>query len=401
MGGNSLGMEYDPPEELLRVPDGMAEAPLPLFDLPPTQPELFARLRLARSRRVGPVTYRRLLAEHGTAEAALAALPDIAAEAGHRGYAAADPGAIKAEIRAARKAGARLLTLGAATYPARLARIGDAPPVMWAQGDTDMLARPCVAVIGTRNASSLALRMARALSRDLAKAGVTVVSGLARGIDTVAHQAAMEGGTVAVHAGGLDQVYPAENADLAAQIAAQGCALSERAFGLSPRARDFPRRNRIVSGLCQAVVVVEAAARSGSMITARDALDQGREVGAVPGHPFDGRSSGCNLLLRDGATLVRGADDVLEILPTLGEEDLAAPQADPAPAPPKAPPPADMPLADHILALLSPTPVAEDQLVRDLATQVHAPPASLAAALSELELSGRVARQPGGGIVRV
>ncbi|GIT91042.1 DNA processing protein DprA [Jannaschia pagri] len=398
-------MEYAIPDELVREGDGWAEAPLPLFDAPPTQDELFARLRLSRSRRVGPATFRRLIAEHGTAVAALAALPAVAANAGDTKYQPASEADIRREITAARRTDAKLLTLGAPGYPARLADVADAPPVLWAQGQTAMLGRRSVAIVGTRNASSLALRMARALGRDLADAGVVVVSGLARGVDAVAHSAALEGGTVAVHAGGLDQVYPAENTELAAKIAEQGCALSERPFGLSPQARDFPRRNRIVSGLSMAVVVVEAAARSGSMITARDALDQGREVLAVPGHPLDGRASGCNLLLRDGATLVRDADDILEALEGLDPEPTAEPAlpdtSQTAHGAPSASPDADPNLRKRILDLLSPVPVPEDQLMRDLLQDGPAPTQSVAAHLSELELSGCVARKPGGGLVKV
>ena len=393
------------PDELLPRLSGFAEAPAPVLAGAPSQAELFARLRLARSRRIGPVTFRRLLSEHGTAAAALDALPAIAAAAGIERYAAASEADVRAEIRAARRAGARLLSLGAPGYPDRLAAIADAPPVLWAQGDAGLLARACVAVVGTRNASSLALRMARALGRDLAAAGVTVVSGLARGVDAAAHEAALEGGTVAVHAGGLDRVYPASNVALAASIAERGCALTERPFGHAPQARDFPRRNRIVSGLSLAVVVVEAAAKSGSMITARDAADQGREVAAVPGHPFDGRASGCNLLLRDGATLVRDAADVLELL-----AGLTSGEPRPEPAPPRAAPaalpaekPGDAPdgLRDRILALLSPVPVPEDQLLRDLAPGGDLPARRLAAHLSEMELAGLVARRAGGGLVRL
>lgn len=395
-------MDYAIPE-LLTVPDGLAEAPLPLFDTPPTADEMFARLRLARSRRVGPATFRRLIAEHGSAQAALDALPSIAEAAGAKGYRPANEADIRAEAKAARKADAKLLTLGAPGYPVRLADVADAPPVLWAQGSTACLGKRCVALVGTRNASSLALRMARALGRDLAAAGVTVVSGLARGVDMVAHSAALDGGTVAVHAGGLDKVYPDEHADLAAQIAAAGCNLSERPFGLSPTARDFPRRNRIVSGLSQAVVVIEAAARSGSMITARDAADQGREVLAVPGHPFDGRASGCNLLLRDGATLVRGVDDILEVLD--GLEDIRTPRPLPSDAPePKATVPPSQSagdLRDRILALLSPIPVAEDQLLRDLDSAGPVPHTCVAAQLSEMELAGEIARRAGGGLVRL
>lgn len=396
-------MDYTILEELLHVPDALAESPLPLFDGPPSQDELFAWLRLCRSRRVGPITFKRLIAEHGTAVAALEALPGVAAEAGDRKYRPADETMVRAEIKAARKAEAKMLTLGAPGYPVRLAEVADAPPILWAQGKTTLTNRRCVAVVGTRNASSLALRMTRALARDLAEAGVTVISGLARGVDAVAHSASVEGGTVAVHAGGLDQVYPQENAPLANQIATEGCALSERPFGYAPQARDFPRRNRIVSGLSQAVVVVEAAARSGSMITARDALDQGREVLAVPGHPLDGRASGCNLLLRDGATLVRGAEDVLEVLEGL-EAGTAAPTYQPdAPTVAEAndmPKPEEGPeLRARILTLLSPVPTPEDQLLRDLARTGAVPANSLATHLSEMELAGTIARRPGGGLV--
>ena len=392
--------------DLLRLPDGLAEPPLPPFPPAPTQQDMFARLQLARSRRVGPVTFRRLIAAHGGARAALDALPEIAREAGVAGDVVAPEAQVRAEIRAARKAGARMLALGAPDYPDRLAQAGHAPPVMWVQGNAGLLGGPAVALVGTRNASSLALRMARALARDLAQAGVTVVSGLARGVDAAAHAAALPQ-TVAVHAGGLDRPYPAENADLAARIAAEGCALSERPFGLQPTSRDFPRRNRIVAGLAQVVVVVEAAARSGSMITARDALDLGREVAAVPGHPMDGRAGGCNLLLREGAVLVRGADDVLALLDAATEIRADPGPSDASGATSGGPDPQDDPgddpgddaadLRDRVLSLLSAVPVAEDQVVRDLA----APPGRVATLLSELELSGLVARRPGGGLVRL
>ena len=389
-------VDADPSEPIRELlPAGLAEAPLPPLDAPPSQAELFARLRLARSRRVGPVTYRRLMAAHGTAADALDALPGMAAAAGVEGCALAPEGAVRGEIRAARKAGARLLLLGAPGYPERLAQVSGAPPVLWAQGDPGLARGPTVAIVGTRNASSLALRMARTLARELSEAGVAIVSGLARGVDAAAHEAALPR-TLAVHAGGLDRPYPPENLSLAARIAAEGCALSERPFGLAPQARDFPRRNRIVSGLAQAVVVVEAAARSGSMITARDALDQGREVLAVPGHPMDGRASGCNALLRDGAALVRGADDVLAVLEALREVGAAQARgtaAVPDPAPDRAAPEAAT-LRARLLALLSPTPVAEDQLCRDLG----AAPRAVASILSELELEGLVVRKPGGGL---
>jgi DNA processing protein len=279
---------------------GFAEPPLDYTPPPaPDARERLLRLRLVRSRRVGPATYLRLMAEHGHAEAALAALPGIAQDAGVKDYAACPEAVAEAEVRAAKRLGARLLCLGDAAYPEALARITDAPPILWALGDMTLLERPTIAVVGTRNASALGARMARRLARDLGEAGYVVVSGLARGIDALAHEAALNTGTVAVHAGGLDVLYPAENADLAGRIGKTGLRLSEMPFGLQPQGRHFPRRNRIVSGLAEAVIVVEAAARSGSLITARCALDQGREVMAVPGHPLDSRASGGNILLRE------------------------------------------------------------------------------------------------------
>jgi DNA processing protein len=253
-----------------------------------------------------------------------------------------------------------------------------------------------VAIVGTRNASALGARMARRLTRELGEAGFVVVSGLARGIDALAHEAALETGTIAVHAGGLDVLYPAENAGLADQIGKTGLRLSEMPFGLQPQGRHFPRRNRIVSGLAEAVIVVEAAARSGSLITARCALDQGREVMAVPGHPLDSRASGGNILLRDGATLVRGADDVIEALGG-APEPVATPAREAATAPEPKSTPAPLPAGGVealVLQRLSVTPLDEDQLIRDTG---H-PPRAIAQALAILEMSGRISRSPGGRV---
>lgn len=358
-------------------------------------------LRLIRSRRVGAVTFHRLLAEHGSARAALAALPDIARGAGIEGYSTCPPEVARAEMRTAKLHGAQLLLWGGRDYPAALLDLADAPPLLWARGDTGLLRRPMVALVGARNASSLGLRMARRLAEGLGAGGQVVVSGLARGIDAAAHEAALETGTVAVLAGGVDVIYPEENADLTAKIAAQGCLLSEQPMGCVPQTRHFPLRNRIISGLSRAVVVVEAAARSGSLITAKDALDQGREVMAVPGHPFDARAAGCNMLLRDGATLVRHAGDVAEAL-GLGtvSETQSPPEAPVNPLPgPQAP---SRSLADsarlhaQILARLGPSPLAEDQLIRDLAL----PPSLLTPALVSLELEGQITRAPGGLLSR-
>ncbi|MBD3786930.1 MAG: DNA-protecting protein DprA, partial [Sphingomonadales bacterium] len=292
---------------------GLFSYPTP-FTPPTTEEDDLSRLRLIRSRRVGPSTFHRLITEHGSAAAALAALPEVARAAGDPDYKVFPEGIARAEIAAGRRAGARLLHWGTPDYPALLAETADAPPVLWALGNVALAARPCVALVGARNASSLGARMARRLAEDLGRAGFVVVSGLARGIDAEAHRAALPSGTIAAQAGGIDVIYPPENADLAAAIAAQGLRLSEHPPGMEPRAQHFPLRNRIISGLSLGTVVIEAAARSGSLITARTAADQGREVMAVPGHPMDGRAFGCNALIRDGATLIRGIEDILEVL---------------------------------------------------------------------------------------
>ncbi|GHE01940.1 DNA processing protein DprA [Defluviimonas sp. 20V17] len=375
-----------------------------------------------------------MLAEHGGAQAALAALPDVARAAGVTTYRPVTIDEAGAEMDAARRVGARMLCWGAPDYPVALMDLPDAPPVLWAIGDLARLTQPLVALVGARNASSLGLRMARRLAAALGEAGFGIVSGLARGIDAAAHEAALPSGTVAVQAGGVDVIYPRENGDLAREIAARGCRLSEQPIGAAPQARHFPTRNRLVSGLARVVVVVEAATRSGSLMTARAALDQGREVLAVPGHPFDARAGGCNQLIRDGATLVRGAEDVLELLaPALadahraarlgvadadrGAESRPAAKRDgdgtgggdgvggeggriPHPRPPR---PANPELREAaalhraILDRLGPSPVAEDQLIRDLAL----PAAQIAPELLTLELEGRVQRQPGGLLSRM
>ncbi|MCX7646152.1 MAG: DNA-processing protein DprA, partial [Rhodobacteraceae bacterium] len=312
----------------------MFSSPPPLAP-PTTEEDALRWLRLVRSPRVGPATFFRLTAEHGSVAAALDALPSIARAAGVEDYAPCPASRAAAELAAGRKAGARLLCLGDADYPPLLAEIADPPPLLWALGDTALLGRPAVAIVGARNASSLGLRMAKALARGLGEAGCVTVSGLARGVDAACHLASLETGTVAVVAGGVDVVYPPENAALARDVAARGLILSEQPMGLEPLARHFPRRNRIVAGIARAVVVVEAAAKSGSLITARLALEQGREVMAVPGHPFDARAGGCNQLIRDGAVLVRGAGDVLAALDGglhAGRPRHAAPQPGPAAA---------------------------------------------------------------------
>ncbi len=362
---------------------------------PTTEDDTVNRLRLLRSRRVGIVTYRRLLAEHGSAAKALEILPDVARDAGVAGYEICPRGVVEAELKAAKAAGAQLLIGGLPGYPAPLQEIEDAPPLLWALGDVSLLSKPMIAMVGARNASSLGTRMAKRLAQDLTAHGFVVVSGLARGIDTAAHHGALAGGTIAVQAGGVDVIYPAENAALAQEIAQKGLRLSEAPMGLQPQARHFPARNRIISGLAQAVIVVEAAAKSGSLITARNALDQARDVLAVPGHPFDARAAGCNMLLRDGATLIRNADDVVEALAAI------SPAAPELPLPDVQKPNAALrntaALHNMILSRLGPAPIAEDQLLRDIA----APATSVAPVLVDLELDGKITRQAGGLLARV
>ena len=337
-------------------------------------------------------TFHRLMAEHSTAQNALKALPEVARAAGINGYEICPPGVIEAELRAAKAAKAQLLCLGSADYPESLAKISDAPPMLWAIGDTSLLNSPLIALVGARNASSLGTRMARALAHDLGSKGFTVVSGLARGIDTAAHIASLKSGTIAVMAGGVDVVYPSENTNLALDISQQGLCVSEQPMGQSPQARHFPTRNRIISGLSQAVIVIEAAAKSGSLITARDALDQGRDVLVVPGHPFDARASGCNMLIRDGATLVRNADDVIAALPVEKPEPQQVQIDLPLPAPQKRTLRQTAELHQQILSRLGPSPVAEDQLIRDLDVSA----VNIAPALVDLELDGKISRQSGG-----
>lgn len=362
---------------------------------PTTEDDAVDRLRLLRSRRVGVATYRRLMVEHGGAAAALQALPEIAMTAGVKNYEVCPVGVAKAELDAGKAAGAQLLIEDSANYPTALATIDDAPPLLWTLGDTTLLRRPMIAIVGARNASSLGTRMAKRLAHDLTEQGYVVVSGLARGIDTAAHHGALEGGTIAVQAGGVDVIYPAENAGLAEKIAATGLRLSEAPIGLQPQARHFPARNRIISGLARAVVVVEAAAKSGSLITARNALDQARDVLAVPGHPFDARAAGCNMLLRDGAVLVRNAQDVIEALDPIATETAELPLAPSHSTSTKLRDTAA--LHSMILARLGPAPIAEDQLLRDIA----APATSVAPVLVDLELDGKITRQAGGLLARV
>jgi len=368
--------------------------PLP----PTTEDDRFDRLRLLRSRRVGPATYRKLMAEHGTAREALAALPQVAALAGVDNYEICPKAVIASEFKAARVARARLVFAGEPDFPASLCEIDDAPVAMWMTGQLSVLRRPLISLVGARNASSLGTRMARKLAADLGEAGFTVVSGLARGVDAAAHTGALPTGTVAVMAGGVDVLYPAENAGLAKDINKTGLRLSDQPMGMQPHARHFVSRNRIVAGMSLATIVIEAAAKSGSLITARCALDQGRDVLAVPGHPFDARAYGCNMLIRDGATLVRSVADIVEHVgdPKVTQEQVAPQLPLDAPPHPRNSLRDTALLHDDILSRLGPDAIAEDQLIRSLGAAATA----VAPILMDLELDGKIIRQAGGMLAR-
>ena len=350
-----------------------------------------ARLRLMRTATIGPITYQQLLARFATAAAAIEAVPELARRGGGRPPAIAARAAVEAEVAAVERLGARYLFWGEPPYPPLLADVGSAPPALIVLGDLRLLARPAVAIVGARNASAAACRFARQLSAELGAEGVLVVSGLARGIDTAAHQGALGSGTAGVVAGGIDVFYPPENEPLQRRMGEDGLVLAEQVPGVQPRARHFPSRNRIIAGLAQATVVVEAAPRSGSLITARQAADFGREVMAVPGSPLDPRAQGCNLLIREGATLIQSAADVMEMLRPMG-----GPVAEPAGGYRAPPASADAGDADRraVATLLGPVPVPVDELVR----QSGRPPAIVQTVLLELELGGRLERHAGGRV---
>jgi len=351
-----------------------------------------ARLRLIRSENIGPVTYFQLLARFGSAQSAIDAIPDLAARGGGRAPRLAARAEIEREMERVERLGARYLSLGQGGYPALLAELETAPPALVAKGDTALLDRMAIAVVGARNASAAACRFARQLAFDLGAAGAVIVSGLARGIDSAAHDGALDSGTVAVIAGGIDVVYPPENAARQEAIAERGLLLAEQPPGTEPRARHFPYRNRIIAGLAHGTVVVEAAPKSGSLITARLAAEAGREVMAVPGSPLDPRAQGCNQLIREGATLVQNAADVLEAVNPMSVRPLRQPDRDFAAAGPG--PDADQTARRAVSGLLGPTPVLIDELVRQSAL----PPATVQTVLLELELAGRLERHAGGRV---
>ena len=346
-------------------------------------------LRLARTENVGPVAFAQLIARYGEASLALAALPDLARRGGRVSPLGVPPVEdVMRELEAGQALGARLIASCEAEFPAALAAVDPPPPLLWTRGDATLLNRSSIAVVGARVASAGGQRFARGLAAELGAAGHVVVSGMARGIDGAAHEGALSTGTVAVLGGGIDDIYPHEHRDLYQRIIAEGCVVSESAPGRTATARDFPRRNRVISGLSRAVVVVEAELRSGSLITARLAAEQGREVLAVPGSPLDPRARGTNDLIRQGAALCEGAEDVLRALEGIG--GLCEPER------PYAPPPvadAEVDAArERVAALLSPTPVSRDEVVR----AAGAPTPVVLAALTELALAGRAELLPGG-----
>ena len=360
--------------------------------------DAFDRLRLIRSENIGPVTYRQLIQRFGSAALALAAIPDLARRGGGRSPRIAEAKLIEAEMKAVRALGAGLLFIGDPAYPRLLAELGNPPPILLWQGRLELMEQPMVAMVGARNASAAACRFSRDLAKGLTDSGVTIVSGLARGVDTAAHQGSLEAATIAVIAGGLDVFYPPENEGLQQTIAERGLLLAEQPPGTEPRARHFPYRNRIIAGLTRGTVVIEAAPRSGSLITARLAAEAGRQVMAVPGSPLDPRSRGCNTLIRDGATLVQSVEDILELIrhfddraesvwhqKELRDDQEIATISETGQT--------DMDRAERapVIELLGLTPVAVDEIVR----QSGLPPPTVQLALLELELAGRLTRHAG------
>jgi len=398
-----------------------------------TPAQRFAWLRLSRCETIGPRTFRQLINRFGSAEAALEALPHLARRGGAP-VRIASIAEIEAELEAAARHGAAFVALGEPDYPVLLREIDSPPPIIVMRGERAALSRPAVAIVGSRNASAAGLVFTERAAREIGRAGYVIVSGLARGIDARAHLASLESGTIAVIAGGLDKIYPPEHAELLERVVTHGAVMSEMPFGWEPRGRDFPRRNRLVSGLALATIVVEAAHRSGSLITAKFAADQGRDVFAVPGSPLDPRAEGTNALLRDGAKFCLTPQDVIDALDdrtaglphpsTLLETAAADLAADPlwdecdffeeAAAPPLAAStrieeavsdderdPEPVPQGDasmlaraKVVGLLGPSPISVDDLVR----AAEASARDVQTVLLELELAGRLERH-GGGLV--
>jgi DNA processing protein len=349
-------------------------------------------LRLIRSENVGPITFFQLINRFGSAGNALEAIPKLARKGGRkRPIALCSVADAEQEFKTAKKLNAEILFYGDSLYPQLLTEIRDAPPILYAKGDTSLFHKPGIAIIGSRNASAGGRRLAQLFAQELGNEGYNIISGLARGIDSSAHQASLHTGTIAVMAGGIDIIYPSENKQLYENIADKGILLTENLPGIEPQARHFPRRNRLISGLSLGVIVVEAAPKSGSLITANFALDQGREVFAIPGSPLDPRARGTNNLLSQGATLVQSGRDVIEALKQNRTSIQEAPKQFKAP---EVQPPSEHDVEHartELLSLLSPAPIALDELLRlsDIT------PNALFTVLLEFELAGKLERHPG------
>ncbi len=393
---------------------GEGAAPAGLSDQAITQAEAFARIRLLRSPHIGPISYRQLLTRFGTAAQALEALPNLGGE-GKRRYVAAKPDRIEREVLAVKRAGAKYLFHDQPDFPPLLAEIDSAPPILTYRGDWRLAARPCVAIVGARNASAAAIKLAREFALGLAEAGLTIVSGLARGIDGAAHEGALSSGngtqgsgaTVGVIASGIEIAYPPQHSELQERIASEGLLIAEQPPGTEPRAQNFPSRNRIIAGLASGTLVVEAAPKSGSLITARLAGEAGREIMAIPGSPLDARAHGCNQLIRDGAVLVQSVEDVVELLsgftgtprsrviaaddrPVRALSEKASAQA----ASVASAPPSPSAGTSDIASLLTNAPVSVDELIRQSGASV----ADVQMALLELEIAGQLTRHAGGKV---
>lgn len=359
----------------------------------PPKTETLDWLRLFRSKNVGPITFYKLLNQFGSASAALNALPDMAKRGGAKSFKAHPKSEAEAEIEALDTLGGCFVLRSQDTYPTLLAQVEDAPPVLSVLGHPHLLNKRTIAIVGARNASLNGKNFARRIAAEFGRAGLLVASGMARGLDAAAHEGALDSGTVAVLGGGVDVIYPRENEALYHSLCERGAIIAEAPLGTKPQARHFPRRNRIISGMARGTVVVEASLKSGSLITARMALEQGREVFAVPGSPNDPRAAGCNKLIKDGANLTQNAEDVLEVLKPIFSSPLSEPkpldfQQKSAPLPDEA----ELNKAHgEIEEMLSPAPVTVDELVRNCQFS----PATVSLVLLELELAGRLERHPG------
>ena len=376
--------------DLFNQPDGRRDAPL-------TETEKLAWLQLFRSENIGPITFYRLVEYYGGAENALKALPELAKRGGRKKpLIAAKYETIEREYDALMNFGGRIITAACPEYPLALSAIDDAPPVISVIGDVSLMHKSCIGIVGARNASINGKKFTARLAEDLGKRKQVIVSGLARGIDTAAHQGALSSGTIAVIAGGINVIYPEENTGLYEQIKEQGLIIAESPFDQKPFAQSFPKRNRIVSGLSKGVVVVEATKRSGSLITARMAGEQGRDIYAIPGHPMDPRAAGPNHLIREGATLVRSCEDIMEGMMDFSGNAMREPYPPFIPLHPSVDIVADPPenAHDEIMDKLSFTPISVDVLLRSCHFNISV----LQTVLLDLELAGRIKRLPGNRI---